>query len=148
MASLGRIVAGLGFVVLVGCGPDVTGSWDFEDNGDGFSDTMALEEGGSGEREIKGYIPAACGDFGGDARVTLTFDLEWELDGDTIELKLECKDASARLDGCEPLDGCDALSEVFGFDLEYDGECELNEEGDEMDCEFDGLDDTVTFEKS
>jgi len=147
MAKVECLVVGLGLVALVGCGPDVSGDWDYEDNGNGFSDSMTLESDGSGQRSIQGYVPVSCGDISGDARLTLDFDVEWELDGDTIELKLECKDASARLDGCVPLDGCSAVNEVFGFDLDYDGECELNDDGDEMDCDFDGLDETLTFEK-
>ena len=148
MANLGRLVVGLGLVALTGCGPDVTGDWDFEDNGNGFNDSLTLEDGGSGTRQIEGYLPVSCGDISGEARLTLTFDVEWELDGETIDLKLDCSNASARLDGCVPLDGCSAVNEVFGLDLEYDGECELNSDGDEMECDFDGLDDTLTFEKN
>ncbi len=97
---------------------------------------------------VQGYADANCGDASGDARVTLQFDIEWEADGDKIGLKLERSDASATFDGCESLDGCAAVNEVFGFCLEYDGECELNDDGDEMTCDFDGLDDTVTFERN
>jgi hypothetical protein len=148
MSRVGQILGFLSLgVLVVGCGPNVAGDWEYEDNGNGFSDTMTLEEGGQGEREISGYVDANCGDFAGQAKVKLTFEVEWEDKGDEIKLELECADASASLDGCEPLKGCNEVSEVFGFDLKYDGECEINDDGDEIDCEFDGYDDTVTFER-
>ena len=106
----------------------VVGEWEEEDNNSSYKDELVIFDDGTGERTIKDTFDGG--------KVEIEWEIEWEESRDNeYDVELKCKKASIRLGGELVANGCDQFESWTEGTLDFDAECEINNDGDEMDCE-------------
>lgn len=126
--------------LATGCAPSVAGAWEHEDADSSYGDVLELDDAGEGENVVD--ISIDFGEF--TAFVDMTFDVEWKDEGDDeYTLELSCADGEVSALG-DAIYGCDAVwgfyYEVFDISiaLDYELDCALEKDGEELECEVDG----------
>jgi hypothetical protein len=118
MKELGlRVLVVAGMFGLAGCGDPLSGEWEAKDDGDVDLDIRASDDGWEGD----GHIPV-CYEAEGETYCFLC-PIDFEV--------TESGDRSYDVEG-EFTGDCGELGKF------EDVECELNDEGDELDCDLPG----------
>jgi hypothetical protein len=123
-------------LTLTACAADpVVGDWEDEDNSSGYQDELVVFDGGTGERTLE----IRDSSEGVSVIIEIKWDIEWEESGDgEYDAEIDCDDATVRINGELYGSGCSEVSSLLEMDLDDETECQVNDAGDEMDCEMEG----------
>ena len=138
-------------ITMTGCADPVIGNWENEENDSRYSESLTVEDDGTGVRvqEIHGIV--AGGPLAGaDINVELEFDIEWEMSNDNeYDIELDCSEASVKILGETFAKGCRDVGGFMDWRLDnLEAECKLNDDGDELKCLPDGGDDKIKYERT
>ena len=136
-------IAGLCFVTLAltACeSAPAVGEWEHEDNTSSYKDEISIVDDGTGERTV---AIRDTFDDGVSFNIDIAWEIDWEETGDEeYEAELECDSASIRIGGELQVSGCAQVASALEANFELESECVIKKDGDEMECDTDGVEDT------